>query len=116
MAQLGKRYVYGSAGPNTFDCSGLMVFAYAKVGISLPHSAYQMGYSVGVKRTRAELQRGDLVFWNTVADSDLCDHVGIYMGNGQAVHASSGSGKVVVSTIDSGYYQKNFSWGRNVLD
>ncbi len=115
MAKLGLPYVYGASGPNSFDCSGFTMYAYGVAGVSLPHSAYQQGYSCGEKVTRAELQRGDLVFWNTVSDSDLSDHAGIYLGNGQAIHASSGTGRVIISTIDSGYYQRVFSWGRNVL-
>ena len=115
MAKLGRPYVFGASGPNSFDCSGLMIYAYATAGVSLPHSAYQQGYFCGTKVSRSELQRGDLVFWNTVSDSDLCDHVGIYLGNGQAIHASSGTGRVIISSIDTGYYERVFSWGRAVL-
>ena len=57
----------------------------------------------------------DLVFFNTVSDSDQCDHTGIYLGDGWFIHASSGSGRVVVSTLASGYYNRVFSWGRRVL-
>ena len=115
MNQLGKPYVYATSGPNTFDCSGFIVYAFKQIGMVMPHSAYQMGYQVGTKVSKSELKRGDLVFWNTVSDSDLCDHVGIYLGNGQAIHASSGTGRVIISSITSGYYSTNFSWGRSVL-
>lgn len=114
MAQLGKRYVFGSSGPDTFDCSGLTAYAYKKVGVSLPHSAQEVGYNAGQKVERKELKRGDIVCFDTVADSDRSDHVGIYMGKQQFVHASSGKGRVVVSDI-SGYYSDNFSWGRRVF-
>ena len=106
--------MYGSAGMSSFDCSGLTRYAYAVVGVSLPHSAYSVGYASGQKVTRAQLQRGDIVCFNTISDGDLCDHVGIYLGGGQFVHASSGQGRVVVSSL-SGYYSENFSWGRRVL-
>lgn len=114
LAQLGKPYVYGSTGMSSFDCSGLTRYAYGLVGVTLPHSAYSVGYSSGKKVTRSQLQRGDIVCFNTSSDGDLSDHVGVYMGGGQFVHASSGQGRVVVSSL-SGYYSENFSWGRRVL-
>lgn len=115
--QLGKRYVYGSAGTSTFDCSGLTRYCFGKIGITLAHSAYSCGYSNTYDKISAisGLIRGDLVFFNTVSDSDLCDHIGIYLGNNSFIHASSGAGKVVVSNLSSGYYNRNFSWGRRVL-
>jgi len=113
MRNLGKPYVFGSSGPNSFDCSGFTKYAYATVGIVLPHSAYQQGYNSGRKVTMSQLQRGDLVCWNT--GSSLSSHVGIYLGNGQAIHASSGSRKVVISSILTGYYLRTFSWGRALL-
>lgn len=114
LAQLGKPYVYGSTGPGSFDCSGLTYFAYKKVGVRLAHSAYSVGYGAGRKLERSQLKRGDIVCFNTIADRDQSDHVGIYLGNNQFVHASSGQARVVVSTL-AGYYSDNFSWGRRVL-
>ncbi|MGI6172724.1 MAG: SH3 domain-containing protein [Christensenellales bacterium] len=116
MDKLGLPYVYGSTGPNSYDCSGLTRYAYSKVGISLAHSAYSQGYNAPVRLTMDQLQRGDLVFFNTNKyDGDLCDHVGIYLGKGQFIHASSGKGRVIVSTLTTGYYAGVFSWGRKVL-
>ena len=94
LAQLGKPYVYGGAGPHAFDCSGLTQFAYGAVGIGLPHSARaQSGHGIPV--ARANLQPGDLVFFYGLG------HVGIYVGNNQVVHApTSGS---VVKVTDIGY-------------
>jgi cell wall-associated NlpC family hydrolase len=113
-AKLGRPYILGSAGPNSYDCSGLTRYAYKTVGITLPHSAYLVGYNYGRKVSQSSLQRGDIVCFNTVADSDLSDHVGIYIGGGSFIHASSGQGKVVISSL-SGYYARTFSWGRSVL-
>ena len=62
----------------------------------------------------SDLKRGDIVCFNTVSDSDLSDHRHL-PGQRQFVHASSSAGKVVVSSLSSGYYKTNFSWGRRVL-
>ena len=51
---------------------------------------------------------------NTITDSDLSDHVGTYLGSGKFIHASSAAGKVIISTVTSGYYNRVFSWGRRV--
>ena len=66
----------------------------------------------------AELKRGDLVFFDTVADSDLSDHSGLYIGNGKFIHASSSGKKVIISDLSKpgSYYNRVFSWGRRVLD
>lgn len=115
--QLGKRYVYGSAGTSTFDCSGLTLYCFGKIGISMPHSAYSQGYNNNYTKISGTsgLRRGDCVFFNTVSDGDMCDHVGISLGNNYFIHASSGAGKVVVSSLGSGYYNRVFSWGRRIL-
>ena len=110
-------YVYGATGPSKFDCSGLTLFCMNKIGVSLQRTAYQQGYDN--KYTKIEsvygLRRGDLVFFNTVSDSDLCDHVGIYLGSGYFIHASSGGHKVVCSQLLTGYYNRVLSWGRRIL-
>ncbi len=114
--QLGKPYVYGASGTSKYDCSGLTLYCYRKVGVSLPHSAQMQGYNSGTKiEGLANMQRGDIVCMNTVSDSDLSDHVGIYMGNNKMIHASSGAGEVIISDLSSGYYNRVFSWGRRVL-
>lgn len=116
--QLGKKYVFATTGPNTFDCSGLTYYCFKKVGVTLKRTAYADGYDSSRQKISgtSALKRGDLVFFNTVSDSDLCDHIGIYLGNGYFIHASSGAGKVVVSSLSSGYYNRVYSWGRRVLD
>jgi cell wall-associated NlpC family hydrolase len=91
LRYLGIPYLWGGASPATgFDCSGLVMYVYAQLGIELPHYAaaqYQLGTSVD----RSQLQPGDLVFF------DALDHVGIYIGNGQFVHAPQ-TGDVVKIT------------------
>jgi cell wall-associated NlpC family hydrolase/SH3-like domain-containing protein len=113
-SKLGKPYVFGSVGPNSYDCSGLLMVAYGAVGLSLPHSACTIGYGIGKKVSRDELERGDIVCFNTIADGDLVDHVGIYLGGGSFLQASSGQGRVVISSL-TGYYANTFSWGRSVF-
>jgi peptidoglycan DL-endopeptidase CwlO len=79
-AQLGKPYKYAGSGPNVFDCSGLVMYCYAQVGVSLPHSSY-MQARCGTPVSYGELQQGDLVFFHGYG------HVGMYIGGGQYVHA-----------------------------
>jgi len=82
LKQVGKRYVWGTAGPNTFDCSGLAMAAYAKVGIALPHGARPQA-NYGKKVARNALLPGDLLFFYSPIS-----HVTIYIGNGKMVSAS----------------------------
>jgi peptidoglycan hydrolase-like protein with peptidoglycan-binding domain len=112
---LGRPYVYGAKGPNYFDCSGLTSYVYKHFGITLPRSAQGQGYTdYGVKITsKDKLMPGDLVFFNTERhDSDLCDHVGIYVGNGNFIHAPM-TGCVI--RINSILPIREFSWGRRLL-
>jgi len=95
MAQIGDPYVWAAAGPDAFDCSGLTQYAYAAAGISLPHSS-SMQSQMGTPVSRSELQPGDLVFFYSPVS-----HVGMYIGNGQMVHASTSGQPVQVASIDS---------------
>ena len=82
-------------------------------------SAYSQGYDDTYTKISkiSELKRGDMVCFNTNdTDSDLSDHTGIYLGGGYFIHASSGAGLVIVSTLNSGYYKEAFSWGRRIAD
>ena len=117
LQKQGKPYVYGSFGPNSFDCSGFVYWCYKQINITLKDSAYKQGYDTRYpKLAHADLKPGDLVFFNTVNDSDLSDHSGLYLGNGQFIHASSSAKMVIISNLNSGYYLRNFSWGRRVLN
>jgi peptidoglycan DL-endopeptidase CwlO len=82
FAQLDKPYVYGAAGPDAFDCSGLTMMAWRQAGVSLPHSS-RMQYEQGRKVSRSELQPGDLVYFYSPIS-----HVAIYIGNGEIIHAT----------------------------
>jgi cell wall-associated NlpC family hydrolase len=88
LTQTGKPYLWGAAGPDSFDCSGLIVWAYAQEGISLPHYTGSL-WNDGQHISRDNLEPGDLIFF----DADI-SHVGIYLGNGVMVDAPH-SGSVV---------------------
>jgi cell wall-associated NlpC family hydrolase len=95
MAQRGKSYVWAAAGPGSFDCSGLTMYAYAAAGIDLPHSS-AMQAQRGTPVSRSQLQPGDLVFFYSPVS-----HVGMYVGNGQMVHAPTFGDVVKVASIDA---------------
>jgi cell wall-associated NlpC family hydrolase len=94
MQELGKPYVWGAAGPDSFDCSGLVMYVYAQVGVSLPHNAAAM-YSYGSPVSYGDLQPGDLVFFSGLG------HMGIYIGGGQFIHAPHTGDVVKISSMSS---------------
>ena len=104
LEQQGDPYVWAAAGPNSFDCSGLILYAYKAAGISLPHSSRALR-SMSRSITVDELQPGDLVFGGSPVH-----HVGMYIGNGQMVHAPHSGDVVKVSGIYS--TSKPVSFGR----
>lgn len=93
-AQLGKPYVWGATGPDSYDCSGLTQAAWREAGISLPRTTYDQ-VNAGTQVAKADLQPGDLVFFY-----DDVSHVGIYVGNGQMIHASKPGDDVKYESID----------------
>ncbi|MFI5840235.1 NlpC/P60 family protein [Catenuloplanes sp. NPDC051500] len=92
-AQLGKPYIYGSAGPGGFDCSGLVKSAWAKAGKSLPHNA-AMQWNAMAHISASQLQPGDAVFYRSLA------HVGLYIGNGKVIHAPTPGDVVSVAPVN----------------
>ncbi len=109
----GTRYSYGSAGRHATDCSGLALQSYKKVGVTLPRTSAEQSH-VGKAVSKSELRPGDLVFFKTNAGRRI-NHVGIYVGDGKFVHASSGAGKVRVSSLNEGYYNNRYATARRVL-
>jgi cell wall-associated NlpC family hydrolase len=107
MQYLGTPYVWGGASPGGFDCSGLVMYAYAQVGVSLPHSSYAQ-YGAGVPVSMSDLQPGDLVFFYGLG------HVGIYIGGGSFIHAPHTGDVVKISSI-SGSYASSFVGARRIL-
>lgn len=94
LSKLGDPYVWGATGPNSFDCSGLVQWAYAQAGISLPRSTYSQ-VTVGQSVSVSQMQPGDLVFYY----SDY-SHVAMYIGNGNVVQAPSTGQDVMITTYN----------------
>ena len=109
--KLGSPYVWGATGPNSFDCSGFVGYVFkSAASLTLPRvSSAQATFKP--KISSMNMKKGDLVFFNTTGKG--ISHVGIYMGNRQFIHASSGSKRVTVSSLDSNYYSKTFRWAIN---
>ncbi|CEH05072.1 NlpC/P60 family protein [Propionibacterium freudenreichii] len=94
LAQVGKPYVWGAVGPNAYDCSGLTMAAYKAAGISLPRVTYSQ-MAAGTAVSQSTMVPGDLIFFYGG------EHVGIYLGNGQVVHAADYGTGVIVGTVSS---------------
>jgi cell wall-associated NlpC family hydrolase len=95
MAQTGKPYVYGAAGPSAYDCSGLTMAAWGAAGVGLPHSSSAQ-YGYGTHISPSQLQAGDLVFYYSPIS-----HVGMYIGNGMIVNAENPSAGIRVAPLYS---------------
>ena len=108
MSMLGTPYVWGGSAPGGFDCSGLVMWAYAQVGVSLPHSSYAQ-FTYGVPVSRDQLQPGDLVFF------DGLGHVGIYIGGDQFIHAPHTGDVVKISSLSEDWYASNYVGARRIL-
>jgi len=99
LNQRGKPYRFGGAGPDSFDCSGLVDYAYMLAGMpGLPHSAAAL-QGMGMSVSRANLQPGDLVFF--YGNSSYVDHVGLYIGNGLLIHAPHPGTSVEIVAVSS---------------
>ncbi len=109
---LGASYRRGGSGPGHFDCSGLTQFVYKQHGIQLSRSSTSQALD-GIKVSRENLQVGDLLIFSNTYKSGP-SHTGIYIGDGKFIHASTPSTGVIISDLNSGYYQKHFSYGRRL--
>lgn len=108
---LGYKYVYGGSSPSTgFDCSGFTSYVFKQHGISLNRTAAGQ-YSNGVAVSRSNLQPGDLVMFG----KSRINHVAIYIGGGQIIHASTPSTGVRIDSLSTGYYNNNYVGARRIL-
>ena len=110
-AYRGTRYRYGGVSRGGFDCSGFTRHVYAKHGVRLPHSSRAQA-AVGRPVSRDQLQEGDLVFFHTTRRG--ISHVGIYIGNGKFIHASSSGRGVRVDSLRDGYYSRKLVRAKRV--
>ncbi len=111
---LGKAYVYGAAGPNSFDCSGLTSYVYSStLGIKLNRSSIAQA-SNGVEVKRDSLLPGDLVFFKTT--SARIGHVGIYIGENKIIHAATSSRRVIISGLNETYYRTRYVTARRIIE
>jgi cell wall-associated NlpC family hydrolase len=111
---LGVDYVWGGSSPDGFDCSGFTKYVFGKYDIALNRTAAdqaKQGSAVG----KGSLQLGDLVFFDTNGGHNRINHVGIYIGGGRFIHASSGSSNVVISPVTEGFYSKTYMTARRVI-
>ena len=114
---LGVKYIWAANGPSAFDCSGYTKYVFKKNGITIPrYSGHQA--NVGIKVSFNELQEGDLVFFDTAKGfHKKVNHVGIYIGNNQFIHASSAQKRVMITSFSQKKFYKNrFLHGRRVIN
>ena len=112
-SKMGSPYVWGAEGPNSFDCSGFTSYVFRHAaGISLPRTSISQA-GVGVSVSKSQLKPGDLVFFDSDRDGDI-SHVGIYVGGGKFIHASSSKG-VTVSSLNSSFYSSVYKGAKRVL-
>jgi cell wall-associated NlpC family hydrolase len=110
---IGVPYVWGGESPSGFDCSGFVQYVFKVHGISLNRTT-ETQYKHGSYVSKSNLKPGDLVFFQNTYRAGI-SHVGIYVGNGQHIHASSSkSNGVIISDLTSGYYNKYFIGGIRV--
>ena len=110
---VGSRYVYGGSSPSGFDCSGFTSYVYKQCGVSLSRTSYAQA-NQGTAVDKSNLQAGDLLLFTTNGSNGGISHVGIYVGNGQFIHAANPNRGVVYDSINSGYYATNYAGARRV--
>ena len=114
---LGKKYVWGATGPYCYDCSGFTQKVFRDAGINIPRVSRDQA-RVGQYVDYAHLRKGDMVFFDTHKKrTGRVTHVGIYLGNGNFIHASSGAKKIVIFNFNQKkFYKERFLWGRRVIN
>jgi hypothetical protein len=112
---LGKEYVWAEEGPNAFDCSGLTYYCYGRMNLEIPRISREQAEG-GEEVALDALQYGDLVFFDTGKNfTGTVTHVGVYIGDGKFEHASTSTGSVTVTSLDSSRYSERFITARRYL-
>lgn len=109
---VGTPYVWSGRAPGGFDCSGYVWYVFSQFGIHLPRMADGQ-FEIGAPTSRRDLIPGDLVFFSTYEPGP--SHVGIYIGSGYFIHASSGAAQVTITSLSSPYYVERYLGARRVL-
>lgn len=113
---VGYSYVYGGASPSQgFDCSGLMYYVYNQFGYAIQRTAYYQYHYNGVYVSKAELQPGDMIFFAGDGYENGITHVGMYIGNGEFVHASTSTTGVIISDLNSSYYTRVYYGAKRIV-
>lgn len=112
LGQIGRPYRYGGSSPDGYDCSGLVQYVFAQSGVVLPRSSREQ-QEIGHKIDLDEAEPGDLLFYSFAGRR--VDHVAIYLGDGQAVHAPASGRQVIVAPVAQKYWMRKFVEARDVL-
>lgn len=114
MKQIGKPYLWGSEGPDSFDCSGLVYYVFKEsIDMKLPRTSREQ-YKIGTEVLKSDLKAGDLLFSSTRSDR-VITHVGIYIGDGKMIHSPNSGKDVEISDISSNYWEKSYVGAKRVL-
>jgi len=104
-SRIGAPYRYGGAGPDAFDCSGLVAYAHRQLGITVPRTAAEQ-FAAATPVPRGDLRPGDLVFFRL--ESRSVSHVGIYAGDSRFVHAPQSGGQVRMANLEDDWYRQRY--------
>lgn len=113
LGQIGRPYRYGGATPEGFDCSGLVQYVYAQAGIALPRTTREQ-YRAGRRIDLDEAEPGDLLFYRFGGGRKI-DHVALYLGDGQALHAPARGRTVIVAGVAERYWMQRMAGAIRVL-
>ena len=115
FAQVGKPYVYGGNGPESFDCSGLVRYAYAAGGAKTPRTTASL-FSSGRAITLDQAEPGDLLFYQLDPARNAPSHVVFYLGDGEGIHAPSTGGSIRIVRTSIPYFSQRFAGARRLIE